>query len=71
LRFSPFGGCEGVDYLINDVVMRFDILYNSSTPSHPPKGENPQLKYIAAKIARVNGPMVLKYVHVFMLPMEI
>jgi hypothetical protein len=41
LRFSPFGGCEGVDYLM---MMLSDSItwniYNWSTPSHPPKGEN-------------------------------
>ena len=50
MRFCPFGGCEGVDYI---------NIYNLSTPSHPPKGENFQQWRFSLFI----NPMVL-YEHI-------
>ena len=54
--FSPFGGCEGVDYLIM-LLCEFITwnIYNSSTRSHPSEEEH--RPKIAAKIARVNWPL--------------
>jgi hypothetical protein len=50
--FSPFGGCEGVDYLIM-LLCEFITwnIYNSSTRSHPSEEEH------RPKIARVNWPL--------------
>ena len=56
LRFFPFGGYEGVDYLVT-LLWNFITwnIYNSSAPSHPPKGENRNWNR-NKNIARVNGP---------------